>query len=343
MKIAFFDTKKYDENIFNEINKSYDFEIDYFETRLSKETAKLAKGYKVICGFVNDDFSKEVINELYENGTEFIALRSAGYNNVNLEETFGKVHVARVPNYSPYSVAEHTLALILSMNRKVHKAFYRTRDNNFNINGLMGFDLHGKTMGVIGTGKIGKTLIKTLKGFEMEVLAYDKYPDKNYKDCTYVSLDELYEKADIISLNCPLNKETYHMIDEDAISKMKDSVMIVNTGRGKLINTQDLIEALKEGKVGSAALDVYEEEAEYFFEDFSNEVIGDDMLSRLLTFPNVLITSHQAFFTKEAVTDIATITLENIKEYAQNETCKNEICYKCNKATCTKKEKGKCF
>ncbi|MCT4611916.1 MAG: 2-hydroxyacid dehydrogenase [Clostridia bacterium] len=346
MKIAFFDTKPYDKKIFDDMNKSFGYDIKYFETRLLEETVDLTKGYDVVCAFVNDDLGSKTINRMYENGVKFIALRSAGYNNVDLKETYEKINVANVPKYSPYAVAEHTVGLILSMNRKIHKAYYRTKDGNFTINGLMGFDMRGKTIGIIGTGKIGQTLIEILSGFGMRVLAYDKFPNEEAAEklgYEYVDLTDLLEKSDIISLNCPLTKETYHMINEQTLSFMKPNAMVVNTGRGRLINTKDLIEALKSGKIGSAALDVYEEENEYFFEDFSSEIIEDDMLARLISLPNVLLTSHQAFFTNEAITNIARVTLENIKEYADDKAYTNEVCYRCKKEKCTKNEKGRCF
>ncbi len=235
---------------------------------------------------------------------------------------------------------------MMTLNRKTHKAYNRTRDSNFSLNGLLGFDMNGKTAGVIGTGKIGKILIKILKGFGMKVLAYDVYPDYNFskqESIEYVDLDTIYKESDVISLNCPLNDQTYHMINEEALSKMKPSVMIINTGRGKLIDTKALIAALKLNKIGSAGLDVYEEENEYFFEDFSGSNIGDDILARLLTFNNVLITSHQAFFTKEAMQNIAQTTLDNIKEYFEEGKLTNEICYKCNANPCAKIKNGKCF
>lgn len=330
-KIAFFDTKKYDQEIFSKLNKDYGFDIDFFESRLNEETVDLTKGYEITCNFANDTLNKEVIDKMSKNGVKFTALRSAGYNHVDLHAAKDKIKVARVPSYSPNAVAEHTVGLMLSINRKIHKAFYRTRDNNFSINGLLGFDMKDKTVGVIGTGKIGKTLIKILKGFDMNIVAYDKYPNEDSAKklgFKYVELNELFKSSDIISLNCPLVNETYHMINEQTISLMKENVMIVNTGRGKLINSKDLIEALKEGKVGSAALDVYEEENEYFFEDHSSEIVYDDKLERLLSFPNVLVTSHQAFFTKEAITNIAKTTLENIKQYINKEKLENEVKYK---------------
>ncbi len=334
MKIAFYDTKPYDKQFFNLVNEeeNFNFKIKYFPSRLNPDTAILSKGYDVVCVFVNDNVDKEVVEILVDNGVKMIALRCAGYNNVDLKATHGKIRVVRVPEYSPCAVAEHTVALILALNRKIHRAFYRTLDHNFSINGLLGFDMNGKTAGCIGTGKIGRCLIKILKGFSMNVIAYDPYPNEKFAEelgYKYVDLDTLYETSDIISLNCPLTKDTYHLINKHSIAKMKDTVMLVNTGRGPLIDSVALIDALKQGKVGSAGLDVYEEESEYFFEDFSLEVITDDVLARLLTFPNVLITSHQGFFTKEALCNIATTTLNNIKAYLSGEELVNEVCHKC--------------
>ncbi len=346
MKIIFYDAKPYDIESFDKTNKNFGLEIKYIKSHLTADNAVLAKGYEVVCAFVNDNITAEIIDTLYNVGVKLLALRSAGYNNVDLKAVFGKIHVVRVPAYSPYAVAEHTVALMLSLNRKTHRAYYRTRDNNFNINGLLGFDMYKKTAGVIGTGRIGQILIKILKGFEMNVLAYDLFPNQQAAQdlgFEYTDLDQLYQRADIISLNCPLNKDTYHMINEQSIAKMKNGVMVINTGRGQLIDTKALVEGLKTKKIGSAGLDVYEEEAEYFFEDFSTEIVSDDVLARLLSFPNVLMTSHQAFFTVEAMQNIAETTLNNIKQFANNEALVNEICYKCGQTPCRKKEQGKCF
>ena len=333
--IAFFDAKPYDRDIFNEVNSNYNFEIKYFDFNITDENVILADCADVICVFVNDIISKEIIDKLYECGVKLIALRSSGYNNVDLKAASDKITVARVPAYSPNAIAEHTVALILSLNRKIHRAYWRTRDSNFSLVGLMGFDLYQKHAGVIGTGKIGKTLIKILSGFGMNILAYDPYPDNEFAKktgCSYVELDELFAKSDIISLNCPLTEETEYMINKQSITKMKEGVMIINTGRGKLIRTADLINGLKSGKIGSAGLDVYEEEAEYFFEDLSNRVLTDDILARLLTFNNVIITSHQGFFTREAMYNIAQTTMNNIKNFLEGKEKEefNEICYKCH-------------
>ncbi|MDP8265898.1 MAG: 2-hydroxyacid dehydrogenase [Candidatus Aceula meridiana] len=344
-KIFFYDTKPYDQQAFDDANKKYDFNIQYFNGHLNYDTARLSQGYGVVCAFVNDSLNKKTIDVLKKCGVKLIALRSAGYNNVDLKAAYENIYVVRVPAYSPYAVAEHAMALMLSLNRKTHRAYYRTRDSNFSINGLLGFDMHGKTLGVLGTGKIGQCLIDIALGFGMKVFAYDKYPNDKLakeKGFLYVSLKELYKQSDIISLHCPLSKETYHMINEKSINQMKKGVFIINTSRGKIIETESLIKGLKDKKIGAAGLDVYEEESEYFFEDFSSEMISDDMLARLLLFPNVLITSHQAFFTQEALTNIANTTLENIKEYFNGGYLKNEICYRCNKE-CKKKQKKRCF
>jgi D-lactate dehydrogenase len=348
MKIAFFDAKPYDKDSFNAVNERFGFEIKYFKFHLSPDNVSLAKGYDVVCAFVNDMVSKEVIDQLYEYGIQLVALRSAGYNNVDFTAAFGKVHIVRVPAYSPHAIAELTVGLMLSLNRKIHRAANRTREGNFALQGLLGFDMYGKTAGVIGTGKIGKVLIDILRGFGMNVLAYDKFPDNAFavkSGCSYVEIDELFAKSDIISLNCPLTKETEYLVNSNTLSKMKDGVMIINTGRGKLINTADLIEGLKNGKVASAGLDVYEEESDYFYEDLSDTIIADDNLARLLSFNNVILTSHQGFFTREALSKIAEVTLQNIKDYQDNKSLENEICYQCmiDNSNCPKKKGLRCF
>lgn len=318
-QIAFFDTKPYDRQFFDIANQKHNFIIHYFESRLNPDSAALAKGFDAVCAFVNDDVSTEVVNKLAELGIKLIVMRCAGFNNVDLNAANAHgITVARVPAYSPHAVAEYTLGLILALNRHLPKAYNRVRDGNFTINGLLGFDLYGKTIGVVGTGKIGKTFIELLQGFGMNVLAYDPYEDQDLKDrklCTYVPLTEIFEKSDIISLHCPLSPENMHMINHSTIAQMKKGVMLVNTSRGKLIDTSALIDALKARKLSGAALDVYEEEAGYFFEDNSAGGIADDILARLLTFPNVLVTSHQAFFTVEALTNISDITLQNVKDF----------------------------
>lgn len=344
-KIAFFDAKPYDKKSFSEVNKEFGFDITYFETHLNSQTASLSEDFDGVCAFVNDTIDSDVISILANYDIRIIGLRCAGYNNVDFKAAYNKIHVVRVPAYSPYAVAEHTVALMLSLNRKTHKAYHRTRDANFSINGLLGFDLHGKTAGIVGTGKIGKCVISILKGFGMNVLAYDPYPDDDYAKeagIRYVSLDDLYAHSDIISLHCPLTQENRHMINAQAIEQMKTGVMLINTGRGKLVDTQGLIDGLKSGKIGYAGLDVYEEESEYFFEDKSLEPITDDMLARLLMFPNLFMTSHQGFFTQEALHNIALTTLNNFNEFFEGGYLKNEICYQCDKE-CGKEENKRCF
>jgi D-lactate dehydrogenase len=332
IKVAFFDAKPYDIESFNEINAEYDFNIKYFRFHLTGDNIVLAQGYDAIVVFVNDTVNAEMIVKLREYGIRLIALRSSGFNNIDLKAALNNIIVVRVPAYSPHAIAEHTVALMLTLNRKIHRAYFRTRDANFALNGLMGFDMYGKTGGVIGTGQIGKALVKILRGFGMEVLLYDKFPDEKFASesgARYVNLEEIYKLSDIISLNCPLTKETEYMIDSDAMALMKKGVMLINTGRGKLIKTSDLIEGLKSGKIGSAGLDVYEEESQYFFEDLSDRVLADDVLARLLTFNNVIITSHQGFFTREALHNIAETTLKNIDNFFKGRKLENEVCYKC--------------
>lgn len=344
-KIAFFDAKPYDQKSFAEINRDYGFEISYFDAKLNEQTCNLAAGHTGVCAFVNDDINARVVESLFQNGVEIIGLRCAGYNNVDFKAAFEKIHVVRVPAYSPYAVAEHAVAMMLTLNRKTHKAYLRTREGNFSINGLLGFDMFGKTAGIIGTGKIARCLIAILKGFGMKILAYDPHPDQSWAESfglRYVALAELYSASDIVSLHCPLTPDTTHLINRTAIEMMKPGVMIINTGRGKLIDTVALIDGLKSGRIGSAGLDVYEEESDYFFEDKSTELIADDVLARLLTFPNVLVTSHQAFFTGEALRNIAETTLTNFREYFAGGYLANEICYRCNR-NCIKKEGKRCF
>ncbi len=330
-KIAFFDSKPYDEDIFGRINKKFGFEISYFSEHLNRKNVILAEGSDVVCIFVNAVVDSKVIDELYRMGVKLIALRCAGFNNVDIAAASGKIPVVRVPEYSPHAVAEHTVALMLCLNRKIHRAYWRTRDGNFSLGGFQGFDMCGKTAGVVGTGKIGKALIKILLGFGMKILAYDLYPDTQFAKetgITYVPLNTLYAQSDIISLHCPLTKETEHMIDKAAIDQMKPGVTIINTGRGKLIHTTALVAGLKCKKIGFAGLDVYEEETAYFYEDRSDMVMTDDILARLLTFNNVIVTSHQAFFTKEAMENIAETTLQNILDLQDGKELKNEIRYK---------------
>ena len=327
-KIAFFGAKPYDIASFDKVNEKYNYDIRYYKGHLNPNNVVLTQDTDVVCIFVNDTADAAVIDAMVDNGVKLLALRCAGFNNVDLKAAKGKLPVVRVPAYSPYAVAEYSLALMLSLNRKIHRAYWRTRDGNFSLNGLMGFDMHGKTIGIIGTGKIARILIRLLKGFGMCILAYDLYPDMKFageEGISYVSLDELYRESDIISLHCPLTDQTKYMIDKDSIDKMKEGVMIINTGRGQLINTNDLIEGLKEKKIAAAGLDVYEEEGEYFYEDKSDKIIDDDVLARLLSFNNVIVTSHQAFFTKEALHNIAETTLQNIEDFRCHRPLVNEV------------------
>jgi D-lactate dehydrogenase len=329
IKIAFFDTKPYDKDFFTEVNAQYGFDIKFLESHLNADTAVLTEGCDAVCVFVNDIISADIINILTRHKIRLIALRCAGYNNIDLKAAFQKISIVRVPRYSPYAVAEHSIAMMLTLNRKTHRAYWRTRDNNFSLVGLLGFDMHQKTAGVIGVGQIGKVVIEILSGFGMRVIAYDIDKEQVIKTgCPFVELESLYKESDIITLHCPLSTDNVHLIDSRAIEKMKDGVMIINTGRGGLINTRDLIQGLKTKKIGAAGLDVYEEESDFFFEDLSLSFIPDDTLARLQTFPNVLITSHQAFFTKEALQNIASTTLQNIKNFFENKPLVHEVLYK---------------
>jgi D-lactate dehydrogenase len=328
IKIAFFDTKEYDRNSFDEYNKNYGYEIKYFKNKLSAETAPLTNGFDIVCIFVNDVVDKEVMSILEQCNVKLIALRCTGFNNIDIDYLSDKIKVVRVPDYSPFAVAEHAVGLLLTLNRKIYKAYQRTRKYNFSLDGLLGFDIHGKTVGVIGTGRIGKVFIKIMNGFGANVIAYDLFPDINgAKELgfSYVSLDELFKSSDIISLHCPLTPETTNVINKESIQKMKDNVYIINTSRGKLINTSDLIEMLELGKISGLGLDVYEDEEKYFLNDMSNSYIRDKDLSILLSMPNVVITAHQAFFTKEALDKIVSTTFSNIKEVLENGSCINEV------------------
>lgn len=332
VNIAFFDAKPYDIESFNDVNSNYNFSIKYFKFHLTPDNIVLTQGYDAIVIFVNDTVDSEMILKIKEYGIRLIALRSSGFNNVDLKTALNRVRVVRVPAYSPYAVAEHTVALMLTLNRKIHRAYFRTRDANFALNGLLGFDMHGKTVGIIGTGRIGRVLAGIVKGFGMEVLLNDKFQDKKFETESgfkYVSLNEIFKRSDIISLNCPLTKETEYMINTEALASMKKGVMLINTGRGKLIKTSDLIEGLKSGQIGSAGLDVYEEESQYFFEDLSDRVLADDVLARLLSFNNVIITAHQGFFTREALHNIAEATLKNIDDFFSGRKPVNEVCFNC--------------
>lgn len=328
IKIAFFDTKEYDKDLFDEYNKNYGYHITYLESKLNSETAPLARGFDAVCIFVNDVVDEKTINILKECNVKLIALRCAGFNNVDIKKLDDDLVAVRVPEYSPYAVAEHAAALFLSINRKIYKAYQRTRKYNFTLNGLLGFDIHGKTVGVVGAGKIGRAFINIMNGFGCKVLVYDKFQDEKIAkqmNFEYVDLDRLYKESDIISLHCPLTDENYKMINEESLEKMKNGVVLINTSRGKLIDTKSLIKKLEEGKIGGLGLDVYEDEEEFFLNDMSNSYIRDEELSVLLTMPNVVVTSHQAFFTKEALNKIALDTCENIKEFFETGECKNRV------------------
>lgn len=344
MKIAFFDAKPYDKPSFERYGGEYGIKFKYFETKLNEDTVDLAKGYDGVCAFVNDTVNSVVIDRLYEMGVKVLALRCAGFNNVDMKYAFGKLHVLRVPAYSPYAVAEHTMALLLTSIRRIHKAYIRSRDYNFSLSGLTGFDLHGKTVGVIGTGRIGRVFIDICRGFGMKVLAYDKFPSDGFDNgdtIRYVELDELFENSDIISLHCPLTEDTHHIIDEKALEKCKKGVVILNTSRGALVDAEALLSGIKSRKVGAACLDVYEEESDIFFEDNSGHIMEDDILARLISMPNVIVTSHQAFLTEEALENIAETTVKNFVGFFENNECPNELCYRCGTAEDCKI--GKCF
>ena len=318
MKIAFFDTKSYDVPGFDRYAVPAGIEIKYFEPNLDEDTVSLAAGFDAVCVFVNDIVNDKVVDKLHELGVKLILLRCAGFNNVDVKACRGKLRVFRVPAYSPYAVAEHAMALLLTINRRTHKAYNRTREFNFSLQGLSGFDLHGKTVGIIGTGKIGRVFSDICRGFGMKILAYDKFPNPD-SGLHYVELPELFAKADIISLHCPLTEETQHMINAESIANMKPGVIIVNTSRGGLINTGDLIDGIKEKKIGAACLDVYEEEGDFFYEDFSGHIVRDDKLVRLISMPNVIVTSHQAFLTEEALDNIAATTIANMIKFFDGE------------------------
>lgn len=343
LNFAFFDAKPYDRPSFEKCGAEAGIRFRFFDTRLTPDTVDLARGQDGVCVFVNDTVNAEVIDKLCENGVRTVALRCAGYNNVDVRHAFGKVHVVHVPAYSPYAVAEHAMAMLLTLVRRVHKAYNRTKDFNFSLSGLTGFDLHGKTVGVIGTGRIGRVFINICRGFGMRVLAYDKFPAKD-SDIVYVPLEQLFAESDVISLHCPLTNETFHTVRAGTIAQMKKGVIIVNTSRGALIDAEALLEGIKERKIGGACLDVYEEEADIFFEDYSGHIMADDTLARLISMPNVLVTSHQAFLTEEALENIAQTTVQNILDLERTGACANELCYRCgNVEACRKERSGKCF
>jgi D-lactate dehydrogenase len=330
-RIALFDSKSYDIEAFNTANEHFGYPITYFEPKLTIETAPLAQGFSVICLFVHDIVNGTLANTLTQSGVELLALRSNGYNHIDLRAAAGKLRVVRVPKYSPYSVAEYTIGLILSLYRKLHTVYMQTKINNFSLKGLQGRELHGKTAGVIGSGQIGAIVVRLLTGFGMKVLVYDITRNEKLvhdTQCIYTNLDTLLKESDIITLHCPLLPENTHLINKKSIAKMKDEVVLINTSRGGLVHTGDLIAGLKSKKISGAGLDVYEEEDRFFYEDLSHSFIDDDLLARLMTFPNVFVSSHQAFFTKEAVHDIAETTLSNIKYFFDKKPLENEVVYR---------------
>ncbi len=323
IRIAFFDTKPYDIRSFDRF-KDDEYYIRFFESKLTPDTVSLAAGFDGVCAFVNDRLDKEVIDKLYELKVKVIAMRCAGYNNVDLKEAKDKITVMTVPYYSPYAIAEHAMGLVLTLNRKLHRAYIRTRDHNFSLEGLCGFDLYNKTVGIIGTGNIGSKFADICKGFNMRVLGFD--PKENKEFCgEYCDFDTLLKESDIISLHCPLNEKNRHIIDKKAVKKMKKGVYIINTSRGALIDTWALIDGIKSGQIGASGLDVYEEETELFFEDKSDEIIHDDRFLTLISMPNVIITSHQAFLTNEALDEIAKTTLNNIKSFFEGKKTETEV------------------
>ena len=328
MKVAVFSAKRYDREFLNAANASAGHQLRYFDTPLDVESAALATGYEVVCIFVNDAANAEVLKVLAAGGTRLIALRCTGFNNVDLKTAADLgLKVVRVVTYSPHSVAEHAVSLLQAINRKIHRAYNRTRDSNFELDGLMGFDLHGKTVAVVGTGKIGCVFTKIMLGFGCEVIGYDKYPSETFLalGARYAEPGEIGAKADIISLHCPLTPETHHIVNADTLSRAKRGALLVNTSRGGLIDTEAAIEALKSGQLGGLALDVYEQEADLFFRDLSSTIIADDVFQRLLSFPNVIVTGHQAFFTQEAITTICETTINSVTQFANGQPLTDEI------------------
>lgn len=328
MKVAIFSTKDYERQFLEAGNDNHRHELFFLEPLLSRNTASLASGFPAVCMFVNDQADAATLDTLALNGTYLIALRCAGFNNVDLSRAAELgITVVRVPAYSPYAVAEHAVALLLTLNRKIHRSYNRTREGNFSLEGLMGFDLYGRTVGLVGTGKIGLIFAQIMKGFGCQLLGYDPYPDSKFAELggKYVELPELLHTADIISLHCPLTPESHHLINERAITQMKPGVFLINTSRGALVNTAAAIEGLKSRKIGALGLDVYEQEADLFFEDLSDQIIQDDVFERLLTFPNVIVTGHQAFLTQEALQHIAETTLSNITDFEQGRSLANEV------------------
>ena len=329
MKIAFFDTHSYDKKSFVEANKAFNYEIDFRDYKLNENTALTAQGYDVVCVFVNDVVNAEVIKTLADCGVKLIALRCAGFNNVDLKAAAAAgIKVVRVPAYSPYAVAEHGVALLMSLTRHIPQAYLRTKTANFNIEGLTGRDLFGLTAGILGTGKIGRIMADILMGFGMKIIAYDPFPNEQWakeKNIEYVGLDEIFKRSDVLSLHCPLTEETKHVVNHDRMKMMKHDAVIINTGRGALIDSKALVHALKHEHIGGIGMDVYEEESKYFFSDWSTDIMTDDTLARLLTFPNVIITGHQAFLTTNALKNLAETTLENIKAFAAGAELVNEV------------------
>lgn len=329
MRLAVFDTHRFDREALETANARYGHTLVFFEPRLTAQTARLAQGFEAVCSFVNDKVSAEVLEVLHAGGTRLVALRSAGYNHVDLvtADRLG-IRVVRVPEYSPYAVAEHAVALVLALNRRIHQAYSRVRDWNFSLDGLVGFDLHGKTVGVVGTGRIGAVAARIFHGFGCRLLCFDAAPDAQLErelGASYVPLETLYREADIITLHVPLTPGTHHLVNAEALERMKRGVMLINTGRGALIDSRALIAALKRGHIGAAGLDVYEEEEGIFFQDLSGQVLQDDVLARLLTFPNVLVTSHQAFLTREALGNIADTTLGSVQAFERGEPLAHEV------------------
>jgi D-lactate dehydrogenase len=328
VRIAVFSSRSYDRRFLDEANERHGHDLHFFEARLDISTASLAEGYEAVCVFVNDNVDAEVIEQLAAGGVRILVLRSAGFNHVDLDAAAAHhLTVSRVPAYSPYAVAEHTVALMLAVERRLHRAYNRVREGNFALDGLLGFDLRNKRVGIIGTGRVGQIVARILRGFGCSLRAYDPFPNDEVRDygVRYVDLDTLFAECDVITLHCPLTPETYHIIGEEALRKVRPGVMIVNTSRGALIDTRAAIDALKDGRIGNLALDVYEEEENLFFEDLSDRVIQDDVFSRLLTFPNVFITAHQAFFTEEALSNIAETTLANATAFASGTRSGNEL------------------
>ena len=330
MKVAFYDTKPYDRASFEPLGEANQIRFKFFEDKLTEDTAPLARGCDAICVFVNDNVNAAVIDLLCDMGIRVLLLRCAGFNNVDLRHASGKLTVLRVPAYSPYAVAEHAMALLLTSIRRIHKAYIRTRDFNFSLTNMVGFDLHGKTVGVVGTGKIGRCFINICRGFGMKVLCYDPFPADD-SSLSYVPLDRLFRESDIISFHCPLTPETHHVVNAESLATMKKGVVLINTSRGALIDSEALLAGIKSRKVGAACLDVYEEESDIFFEDNSGHILEDDTLARLISMPNVIVTSHQAFLTEEALANIADTTVRNLLDFAEGKPGANEVCYRCAK------------